>query len=91
MHNTVDIHDILRQTLFVAVKLGAPSLLASLAAGVMVSLFQAMTQVSEATLSFVPKFVAAMAALLLTGSYMASTLNTYARTIFDQIIMVGGS
>lgn len=50
-----------------------------------------MTQVSEATLSFVPKFVAAMAALLLTGSYMAATLNTYARTIFDQVIMVGGS
>lgn len=91
MHSTVDIHDILRQTLFVVVKLGAPSLLASLVAGVLVSLFQAMTQVSEATLSFVPKFVAAMTALLLTGSYMASTLNTYAHTIFDQIIMVGGS
>ncbi len=91
MHNTVDIHDILRQTLFVVVKLGAPSLLASLVAGVLISLFQAMTQVSEATLSFVPKFVAAMAALLLTGSYMASTLSTYARTIFDQVIMVGGS
>ncbi|NVN09861.1 MULTISPECIES: flagellar biosynthetic protein FliQ [Nguyenibacter] len=91
MHHAVDIHEILRQTLLVTVKMGAPSLLASLCAGVLVSLMQAMTQVSEATLSFVPKFVAAMAALLLTGSFMYSTLNTYAHTIFDQMIMVGGS
>ncbi|MBO1324643.1 flagellar biosynthetic protein FliQ [Acetobacter sp. TBRC 12305] len=91
MQHTVDIHEILRQTLLVAVKMGAPSLLASLCAGLLVSLFQAMTQVSEATLSFVPKFVAAMAALLMTGSFMYSTLNTYAHTIFDQMILVGGS
>ena len=91
MQTGVDIHDVLRQTMIVAVKMGAPSLLASLCAGVLVSLFQAVTQVSEATLSFVPKFVASMAALMLTGSFMYSTLNTYARTIFDQMVMVGGS
>ncbi|GBQ34522.1 flagellar biosynthetic protein FliQ [Gluconacetobacter azotocaptans] len=91
MHHSVDIHEVLRQTLLVAVKMGAPSLLASLCAGMLVSLFQAMTQVSEATLSFVPKFAAAMAALLLTGSFMYSTLNTYAHLIFDQMVMVGGS
>nr|WP_279381449.1 flagellar biosynthetic protein FliQ [Acetobacter suratthaniensis] len=81
----------MRQTLVVAVKMGAPSLLASLCAGVLVSLFQAMTQINEATLSFVPKFIAAIGALLLTGSFMYSTLNTYAHTIFDQMILVGGS
>ncbi|MFT9383165.1 MAG: flagellar biosynthetic protein FliQ [Acetobacter orientalis] len=91
MNHAVDIQDILRQTLIVTVKMGAPSLLASLLVGVLVSLFQAMTQISEATLSFVPKFVATMAALLLTGSFMYSTLHTYAQTIFDQIIVAGGS
>ncbi|GBQ18839.1 flagellar biosynthetic protein FliQ [Gluconacetobacter sacchari] len=91
MQHTVDIHEILRQTLIVAVKMGAPSLLASLCAGILVSLFQAVTQVNEATLSFVPKFMAAAAALMLTGSFMYSTLHTYAQTIFDQMIMVGGS
>jgi flagellar biosynthetic protein FliQ len=50
-----------------------------------------MTQINEATLSFVPKFIAAIGALLLTGSFMYSTLNTYAHTIFDQMILVGGS
>jgi flagellar biosynthetic protein FliQ len=91
VNHTVDVHEILRQTLVVAVKMGAPSLLASLCAGVLVSLFQAMTQINEATLSFVPKFIAAIGALLLTGSFMYSTLNTYAHTIFDQMILVGGS
>ncbi|KXV79444.1 flagellar biosynthesis protein FliQ [Acetobacter malorum] len=91
MNHAVDIQDILRQTLIVTVKLGAPSLLASLLVGVLVSLFQAMTQISEATLSFVPKFVATMTALMLTGSFMYSTLHTYAQIIFDQIIVAGGS
>lgn len=90
MGHAVDVQEILRQTLLVAVKLGAPSLLASLLAGLLVSLFQAMTQVSEATLSFVPKFIAAMAALIITASYMHSTLQTYAQMIFDQLIKVGG-
>ncbi|AQT06359.1 flagellar biosynthetic protein FliQ [Acetobacter malorum DSM 14337] len=87
----IDVQEILRQTLIVTVKLGAPSLLASLAAGVMVSLFQATTQVSEATLSFVPKFAASMAALILTGSFMYATLHTYSTMLFDQLIKVGGS
>ncbi|QHI96498.1 flagellar biosynthetic protein FliQ (plasmid) [Aristophania vespae] len=91
MHSTVDIQEVLRQTLIVAVKLGAPSLLASLFAGLCVSLFQAMTQVNEATLSFVPKFTAAMLTLIFTASFMSSILHAYAQMIFDQIIRVGGS
>ncbi|GAB6853210.1 flagellar biosynthetic protein FliQ [Asaia astilbis] len=91
MQPTVDIHEILQQSLFVAVKMGAPSLLASLAAGILVSLFQAVTQVNEATLSFVPKFVAATAALMLTSSFLYATLHSYAMQIFDQMVIAGGS
>lgn len=91
MNGSVDVQEILRQTLMVAVKLGAPSLLASLVAGLCVSLFQAVTQVSEATLSFVPKFVATMAVLVFTASFMYSTIHAYTQMIFDQIIRVGGS
>lgn len=87
----IDVQEILRQTLIVTVKLGAPSLLASLTAGVLISLFQATTQVSEATLSFVPKFAASMIALILTGSFMYATLHAYSTMLFDQMIKVGGS
>ncbi|GBR46054.1 flagellar biosynthesis protein FliQ [Acetobacter pomorum] len=88
--DSLDVHEILRQTLIVAVKLGAPTLLASLFAGVCVSLFQATTQISEPTLSFLPKFTASMAALILTGSFMYATVHSYADMIFDQVIKVGG-
>ncbi|MBR2123879.1 MAG: flagellar biosynthetic protein FliQ [Acetobacter sp.] len=91
MQTAVDIHEMLRQTLIVTVKVGGPSLLASLCAGVVVSLFQAVTQINEATLSFVPKFLATVFALGFTGAFMYSTLYTYGRTIFDQMILVGGS
>ncbi|BAT20587.1 MULTISPECIES: flagellar biosynthetic protein FliQ [Asaia] len=91
MQHTVDIHEILQESLFVAVKMGAPSLLASLAAGILISLFQAVTQVNEATLSFVPKFVAAMLALMLTSSFIYATLHNYAMQIFDQMVIAGGS
>lgn len=91
MNHAIDIHDLLRQTLIVAVKMGAPSLLASLAAGVLVSLFQAMTQINEATLSFFPKFIATMTVLMLSGSFIYATLYTYAQEIFDKMIIIGGS
>lgn len=91
MNHALDIHDILRQTLIVAVKMGAPSLIAALAAGILVSLFQAMTQINEATLSFVPKFVAAMATLMFASSFIYSTLHTYSQSIFDKLIIIGGS
>lgn len=91
LNSALDVHEVLRQTLFVTVKMGAPSLLASLIAGVLVSIFQAMTQVSEATLSFVPKFGASVAALLFTGSFMGTTLYNFAHYLFDQLLVAGGS
>ncbi|MCT6856289.1 MAG: flagellar biosynthetic protein FliQ [Bombella apis] len=49
-----------------------------------------MTQISEATLSFVPKFIAATATLILTASFMHATIHAYAELIFDQLIKAGG-
>ncbi|NHO31823.1 flagellar biosynthesis protein FliQ [Acetobacter fallax] len=89
--NSVDIASLLRETLIVAVKIGAPSLIASLAAGLLISILQAVTQINESTLSFVPKFVASMSALLFAGSFMYSTLLSYTRHIFDQVIVAGAS
>ncbi|NHN89213.1 flagellar biosynthetic protein FliQ [Acetobacter conturbans] len=89
--NSVDVASILRETLFVAVKVGAPALLASMAAGLVVSIFQAVTQINESTLAFLPKFLASMAALLVGGPFMYSTLVSYARHVFDQVILAGVS
>ena len=88
--NGVDIGMALRASLIVIVKLSAPPLLVGLSVGVVVSLLQTIMQVNEATVTFVPKVVAVGLTLVLLGSFMTATLTTYAQTIFDQMVAVGG-
>jgi flagellar biosynthetic protein FliQ len=54
------------------------------------SLLQAVTQINEATLAFVPKVVAIGVALLLTGGFMLGQLTDFARLLFDRIVAAGG-
>lgn len=77
--------------LLVALKLAGPLLGVSLAVGLVVSLVQAVTQINEATLSFVPKILALAATLVLLGPFMLATLEGYTRLLFDRIVAIGGS
>ena len=86
-----DIAALLREAMLVSLKLGAPPLLAALAVGLVISLFQAVTQINEATLAFVPKVLAIGAALALCGGFMFTALADYTRTLFDRITELGGS
>ncbi len=63
----------------------APLLLTALVVGLIVSIFQAATQINEATLSFVPKILAAVAILAVTGPWMMTTLVDYLRSILLMI------
>jgi len=63
----------------------APVLLAVLAVGLVVSIFQAATQINEATLSFVPKVVAAAAVLAVAGPWMLTTLVEYLQQVLRSI------
>lgn len=65
--------------------LGAPLLLVALATGLVVSLFQAATQINEATLSFIPKLLAVFATLVVAGPWMLSLLLDYMRRLFSSI------
>jgi flagellar biosynthetic protein FliQ len=80
----------LRETLWVVVKLGGPLLVAALVVGLIVSLVQAVTQVNEATLVFLPKLLVLFAALALLGPFMVETLNGYTHSLMDRMIAVGG-
>lgn len=80
----------LREALVVSLKLSGPPLLASLAIGLAVSLLQAVTQIHEATLAFLPKLVLVAGVLALLGPFMAASLTDYSRTLMDQIVVVGG-
>ncbi len=84
-----DIGMILRAMFMVVLKLSAPGLLAALAVGLVVSLIQAVTQINEATLAFVPKLLALGLALSIAGPFMFATLTDYTHLLFDRLIAVG--
>ena len=70
-----------QQGLWMLLLVSAPLLLVVLVVGLIVSVFQAATQINEATLSFVPKVVAAVAVLAIAGPWMLSTLVDYLRGV----------
>ncbi len=80
---------LLREAVAVVLKLGGPPLLAALLVGLVMSLVQAVTQVHEQTVAFVPKMLAVVAALVLLGPFMLGTLADFARLLFDRLVAVG--
>lgn len=86
-----DIAVVLRAGMLVMLKLGGPLLGVTLVVGLLVALVQAVTQINEATLVFVPKLIALGIALTLLGPFMAETISTYAHLLFAQLVAVGGS
>ena len=77
--------NLVRQALEVTVLLAAPMLLAALVMGLIVSVFQAATQINEMTLSFIPKLLAIFAAAVLAGPWMLSLLVDFTRRLFSAI------
>ena len=77
--------DLIRQALEVIVLLSAPLLLAALLAGLIVSVFQAATQINEMTLSFIPKLLAIFATGVLAGPWMLSLIVDFTRRLFMAI------
>ncbi len=77
--------DIGRVAMEMLLKISAPALLTALVVGLAVSLLQAVTQINEATLSFVPKLVAVLAALALAGPWMLATLVGWIRAVITGI------
>jgi flagellar biosynthetic protein FliQ len=74
-----------QQGLWMLLMVSAPVLLVVLIVGLVVSIFQAATQINEATLSFVPKIIAAVAVLAIAGPWMLSTLVEYVRQVLQSI------
>ena len=74
-----------RSALEVTLVLAAPVLLGGLLAGLTVSVFQAMTQINEITLTFIPKIAASLLALLLFGPWMLTRLVDYTTVLFQSL------
>lgn len=68
--------------------LSAPLLLSTLVIGLIISIFQALTQINENTLTFVPKMIVIAIVLVLAGPWMLDLLNTYTTNLFENIATV---
>ena len=89
--NDADIALVMRDGMIVMLKLGGPLLLVALVVGLLIALLQAITQINEATLAFVPKVLALCAALMLLGPFMLASLSGYTHSLLDRLVAVGGS
>ena len=78
--------EIARHAVWVMLVTGAPTMLVALAVGVAVSLVQALTQIQEATLSFVPKLAAILLTFVLTAPFILATLRDFTRELFGHIV-----
>jgi flagellar biosynthetic protein FliQ len=81
-----DAIDIGRDAIVVSLKLGGPIMLLALIVGVVISLFQALTQIQETTLTFVPKIVAILLAMLILMPFMLTTLTAFTERLFDRVV-----
>ncbi len=86
-----DLAVLMREAMWVTLRLGGPPLAVALAIGLLVSLLQAITQINEATLAFVPKALALAVTMVLLGPFMLSTLVDFTHVLLDRLVMVGGS
>jgi flagellar biosynthetic protein FliQ len=84
----IDYIDISRESIYLLLKISLPLLLVALVVGLIISLFQALTQIQEPTLSFVPKVIAILITLLLSLSYIGSNMQKFSEDIMSKIINV---
>lgn len=85
--DNMQVLDIMRSALLIGVKLSAPTLLISMAVGILISIIQAATQIHEQTITFVPKLIVIAIVLLVGGSWMLTVLQDFTRELF--VIMQG--
>ena len=86
-----DIGALIHDCMVVTMKLCFPILGVALIIGLFVSFIQAITQINEATLAFLPKIFAIGFSLMMLGSFMVTTLFGFAHRVFDGIVAIGGS
>lgn len=86
--NELQILEIANEAIWVLIKISLPIMLTALLVGLTISLFQALTQIQEMTLAFVPKIVSVFLMLLLCVPFMISSLQTLTDNLMERIIAI---
>lgn len=83
--NEIDALDLMRMALATVIVCSAPAVGSALVIGLVVALFQALTQIQEATLTFVPKIIAVFVAMMIGGSFMGGQVFTFSEQVYGRI------
>ena len=84
--NEADVLNIARQAIIVALKIGGPAMVLALVVGVAISIFQALTQIQEQTLTFMPKIVVILLSVLVLLPFMITTLKDFTHVLVARIV-----
>ena len=84
--NEVEVLDISREAIFTLIKVVSPVLLVALFIGLIIGIFQALTQIQEMTLAFVPKILGVFFTLILLFPFMLNQMRMLSDTLFDKIV-----
>lgn len=87
--NAVEALEIGRETLLTMLKIGSPVMLIALIVGLSISLIQALTQIQEITLTFVPKILVIVVSMIFLLPFMLSALIAYTQSLADRIVSLG--
>ncbi|WP_072680362.1 flagellar biosynthetic protein FliQ [Arcobacter sp. LA11] len=85
----MDLIGIAENTVKIILILGLPSLMVSMVIGLIISVFQAVTQVSDASLSFVPKVIFVSVFVLISLPWIGDNIETYTKDLWDMILIFG--
>jgi flagellar biosynthetic protein FliQ len=89
--NATDVLEISRDAIWVMLKISAPLMIVALVVGLAISLVQALTQIQEQTLTFVPKILLLFAVFVLTIPFMSTTLVEFTRELMAKAVGIGAS
>ncbi len=87
--NAIEVVDVMRDAMWLLIKLSAPLMLCALIVGLAISLLQALTQIQEMTLTFVPKMLALFFLLMALAPFMISQMTDYSHSLFTRMVEIG--
>lgn len=87
--NEADVLDIAREAIVVTIKVGGPTMMLALLVGLGISLVQALTQIQEMTLTFIPKILVIFISMLLFMPFMLGTLTDFTERLMDRVAGAG--
>ncbi|WP_342108189.1 flagellar biosynthesis protein FliQ [Methylobacterium sp. SI9] len=84
--NEIDALELVRTAIWTIIVASGPAVGAAMLVGILIALFQALTQIQEVTLTFVPKIVAVLVVMILTGSFVGGQIYAFTEMVYGRIV-----